>query len=91
MRCHEVAREILDIADVSGLTAMTRQEFLIGLRRRLGSSSAATMFEHRLEMRAMPSRASTLSHARRAVGQDQFASGKFGDRSPHLRVRLQRR
>ena len=69
---------------------MRHKEFLIGLRRRLRFKFGGDDIEHRLEMRpdAEPLQ-NLVGMVGRAVGQDQFAPGKFGDRRAHRRVRLQ--
>ena len=71
---------------------MDVQEFLVGLRRRLWLQFGGDDVEHRFEMLGY---AEPLQHRAgmvgRAVGQNQLAPGKFCDRSPHRRVRLQRR
>ena len=92
VRHHEVAGEILEHRRFRGIHAVDAQEFVVGLRRRLRLQFGGDDVEHRLEMLGY---AEPLQHRAgmvgRAVGQDQLAAGKFCDRSPHRRVRLQRR
>ena len=92
VRHHEVARQILEHRRRQGIDPMIPEEFLIGLRRRLRFEFGGDDIEYRLEVRAdAESLQYLVGMVGRAVGQDQLASGEFGNRRTHLRVRLQRR